>query len=642
MSTKWFGWKGKILRINLSKGKITKQNLPKDLARSYVGGRGVNAKILYDELKAGIDPLSPDNILVFSTGPLNGTPIGHGRASINTKSTRMTLAEGGFGGFFAPELKYAGYDHIIMSGRSDKSVYVWIDDDEIEIRDAKHIWGKTTWETDEILKEEIGDTDIQISYIGPAAENLVYTCPIFCNLYHSGGRLGCGTVMGSKRLKAIAIRGSKGVQLAHPDDFEKAYMKWRESMDLKDGLDPFITPYSLFGAHSLVRIYGEMAGIQTRNAQDLRFEHADELSREKMISTYEVKPKTSFACVTPACGTWYRIDSGPFAGTEGAMIWADIVGMGLVEINSLPAGLYIRSLCDQLGLDFFHICYSIAWAMECHQKGILTQKDMDGIKLKFGNYEGMIEMTKRIAYREGFGSILADGVKKASENVGKGSERFALSIKGAELELLPLRVLYIAALGVAVSESGPDHTKFIQVHLPKLDLIKSDLLEELKLRFDLEKVCKPRELEGKGQFLKFLEDSRGVLDALPFCLFLTRSNYNIDFRLWRDFLVAGTGVDFTYEEVMTVGERIKNIERAFIVREGFRRRDDTIPRRMLEEPTPCGHPPVTQEKFEKMLDDYYNTRGWSKKTGIPSKTKLEELGLGRIVEDFDALGIEVE
>ncbi len=642
MSSKWFGWKGKILRIDLSKGNIIKQNLSKELARSYIGGRGINAKILYDELKAGIDPLSANNILVFSTGPLSGTSIGHGRASINAKSTRMTLAEGGFGGFFAPELKYAGYDHLVVTGRSNKPVYIWIDDDDIEIRDAYHLWGKTTWETDEIVKEEVGDTDIQISYIGPAAENLVYTCPVFCNLYHSGGRLGCGTVMGSKKLKAIAIRGSQGVQLAHPEEFEKAYIKWRESMDLKGGLDPFIAPYGLFGAHSLVRIYGEIAGIQTRNAQDLRFEYADDLSREKMISTYEVKPKTSFACVTPACGTWYRIDRGPFAGTEGAMIWADIVGMGLVEINSLPAGLYIRSLCDQLGLDFFHVCYSIAWAMECYQKGILAQKDMDGIELKFGNYMGMIEMTKRIAYRKGFGSLLADGVKKASERVGKGSEKFALSIKGAELELLPLRVLYIAALGVAVSESGPDHTKFIQVHLPKLNLIKPQLLNELKLGFEFEKAYEPQESEGKGRFLKFLEDSRGVLDTLPFCLFLTRSNYNIDFRLWRDFLVAGTGVNYTYEEVMEVGERIKNVERAFIVREGFRRRDDTIPRRMLEEATPCGHPPVTQAKFDKMLDEYYEARGWNKRTGIPSRMKLEELGLEAIVDEFVALGIEVE
>jgi len=230
VNQKWFGWKGKILRINLTTGKVVKQVLPKDLAKNYIGCRGINAKILYDEVRPKTNAFAPDNILIFGTGPLEGTPVGMGRISVATKSPRGCIAEGGFGGFFAPELKFAGYDFLIVHGKAKKPVYIWIDDEIVEIRDATHIWGRDTWETDKMIKEDIGDYEIEVCYIGPAAENLVAACPIINGLTNSGGRTDCGTVMGAKKLKAVAVRGSGEVEVARPkefDEYHSIYYLWK-------------------------------------------------------------------------------------------------------------------------------------------------------------------------------------------------------------------------------------------------------------------------------------------------------------------------------------------------------------------------------------------------------------------------------
>jgi aldehyde:ferredoxin oxidoreductase len=639
LNQKWYGWSGRILRINLTTGKVIKQDLPRDLAKSYIGGRGINAKILYDEVKPGTDAFSSDNILIFGTGPLNGTPVGMGRMSVSTKSSRGCMAEGGFGGYFAPELKFAGYDHLVVYGRAEKPCYIWIDDENVEIRDATNIWGRDTWETDRIIKEEVGDYETQICCIGPAGENLVAQSVIIAGLVNSGGR-GCGQVMGAKKLKAIAVRGSEGVEVAYPEEFEQAYMKIREILEVT-GNDPFIAPFRLFGSTCLVRIFNEAGWLQTYNSQTMRFKYADEFSGEKYHEKYVRRPLACFCCFAN-CKRWYDIIDGSYAGTKGGNMQMS----GLICFNSnvgvkeLDASLNAWTMCNRLGLDAFHAGYAISWAMECFEKGIITSRDTDGIELRFGNYVGMIEMISKIAYREGFGDVLANGVENAAKLVGRGSERYVLSIKGLEPETMPLRALYVAALGVAVSETGPDHTKWYPPYPLNPAMVSSGLLKELNLNISLENALQTRLLEGKGRLLKFLEDSRAFIESLPTCVLLLRGILSIDMRPWISLLVAGTGVGFTYEEVMRVGERIKNVERAFIVREGFRRKDDALPRRIREEAVPeCGLPPLTSEIFNRMLDEYYEERGWDKETSIPTKKKLQELDLMEVVKEFKKLGI---
>jgi len=640
MNEGWYGWNGRILRVDLSRSKVVKEGLSKELSRNFIGCRGINSKILYDEVNPQIDPLDPDNLLIWGTGPLDGTPIGMGRFSVTTKGRRMSISEGGLGGFFGPELKFAGYDYIVIKGKASKPVYIWIDDEEIEIRDASHIWGKTTWETDKIVKGEIGDPDIQMCYIGPAAENMVHAAPLISGLTHSGCRSGFGEIMADKKLKAIAVRGSGSVKVAQPEKFMKLFTELYEYFDPANVMDPWYLTYLTGPPH--IFIGNEIGNIPTRNAQQMGFEHAKDISGEKYFEKYYKRRRACFGCFLIGQTSWYEVPSGPYAGTVGGGLWNTLSWGSLMGINNLPAILKAVTLCNQLGLDWFHVCYSIAWAMECYEKGLISKKDTDGLDLSFGNYEAMIELMRKIAYREGFGKVLADGVDAAAKKVGKQSERFALTIKGQECEIMPQRNLYVAALGLATSETGPDHTRWYPPYAINPATFSVGRLKEFGWNIDLEKAYQPRLPEGKGRLLKWLTDSRAALESIPTCLSIWRGKYHVDLKYWADILVAGTGVAFTYGKLLTAGERIMNIERAFNVREGFRRKDDTIPIRMQTEPQPQFHyGPLTPKKLNYMLDEYYREREWDLETGIPTRRKLQQLSLGYVIEDLQGMGIEV-
>jgi aldehyde:ferredoxin oxidoreductase len=551
------------------------------------------------------------------------------------------MGQGDFGGFFGPELKFAGYDHIIVKGIAEDPVYIWIDDDDVEIRDATHIWGKTTWETDKILKDEIGDGEIKACYVGPAGENLVAASPIISELSYSGGRTDCGVIMGAKKLKAIAVRGSGAVKVARPYEFEKEYMRFYEMLDLMQCPDANLLPNTIFGNLKDIRISNSIFELQTYNAQKMRFEYIDDIDEKEILEKYIAKQDACFCCFLP-CKKWFVVQDGLYAGTRGGGLQAGFgVFTHLLGVNEPSSALKAWSLCNQLGVDVFFAGYAIAWAMECFQRRILTANDTDGIELTWGKHKAVIEMIKKIAYKDGFGAILAQGVDEASRKIGKGSEKFALTIKGRELDNMPLRNLYVAALGVAVSETGPDHTRWTPPYLLPPSVVPHGLLEELNLDIDLKKAFQKRLPEGKGRLLKFLEDTRALIESISCCVFFLRGVLTIDFRLWKNMLEAATGVDFTYPEFIATGERIRNVERSFIVREGFRRKDDMIPRRMREEPIPDSpYGPLKIEDFDAMLDEYYEVRGWDKKTAIPTREKLENLGLKEIADEFNRLGIK--
>jgi aldehyde:ferredoxin oxidoreductase len=644
MAQRYFGWKGRTLRVDLSSGKITREELPWELARQYIGCRGINSKILWDEVKAGTDPYGPENRLIFGVGPLDGTPIGMGRMSVTALAKTRCLGEGGIGGFWSPELKYAGYDTVVFQGVSDTPVYLHIQDDTVTLRDARHIWGKDSWQTEKMIQDELGDRDIQVRCIGPAGENLVHSAMVMGNLNRAGGRAGLGDIMGSKKLKAVAVRGSGGVQVADPERFATAYFKVRELLSLDKCMDSWNTAWAAMGGLVLMRIFNQLGNLHTRNATQMQFDEAiDQCCGEELLRKYAKRPRACFCCPYPSCGKYFEIHDGPHAGTVGENTSAlELCFTSLLGITNLSTAMAGRTLCNKMGLDAFEVGYTLAWAMESFEKGILTTSDTEGRELRFGNEEALIELIPKIARREGaFASFLADGVANASKRIGRGSEQWALQIKGQQLECMPQRNFYFAALGVGTSEAGPDHTRWYPPYPPHPALISPDMVKELKLDFDLKDVFMARKKEGKGAFLKFMTDTRAVIESLPFCVFLLRDKLNLDFRYWLDLFNAGTGLEYSLDELIQCGERIMNLERAIIVREGFRREDDTLPYRMMNEPTDTGHPPLDKETWDFMLDEYYEKRCWDVKTAIPTRKKLAELGLEAVTKELETLGIEV-
>ena len=625
-----YGWKGKILRVDLAEKKVVKEALPEEWMRKYIGCRGINDIILYNEAGPNVHAFDPNNKLIFGTGPLDGTPIGNGRVSIQTKHPSGYIAEGGFGGDWGPELKFAGYDVIVIEKKSNKPVYLYINDDEVEVRDATHLWGKDVLETTKAIKSEAEIPDIKVACIGPAGENLVARAKVF-NEHHAGCR-GCGTIMGDKKLKAIAVHGTGSVKLSNPVEYLRVYREIRKILDLKDTADYFVPAWSFMSANLMLEGFNELGWMHAYNAQRGSLENA--LTGEEYIEKYVVKPKGGFCCPFPAGGRRFEVKDGKYAGVtgderEGGFAYAAAV----VGLTSWDVLLKIRDLCDRYGLDEFQVFYTIGWAMECYEKGIITKEDTDGLDLKFGNEDELVEMVEKITWREGFGNILAKGAYEAAKIIGRGSERYVLAIKGQELEVMPERGVYQFALSLAVSENGPDHTRWYPPYPPNPKVIPTDI----PLPFDPYKAFKTRDVDDKGRLVKWLYDSRAVIESLPSCIFIVRGILGIDMRLWLRIYNATTGVDCTLDEFIRTGERIVNLERAFNVREGFRRKDDVCPRRMMEEPIVDRHIPPLGKNLDLMLNDYYALRGWDVKTSIPKEAKLQELDLNFVNNDLKDL-----
>ena len=623
--------------------------LPRTWTAKYLGCRGINARLLFDEVPAGTDAFGPDNVLLFGTGPLDGLPTGMGRISIACKSPRGTVAEGSCGGFFGPELRRAGIDYLAIRGQADQPVYLCINDGRVEIRDARHLWGLTTGDTDAALRRELADPDVQFRYIGPAAENLVHASPIFGNLHNSGGRAGCGQVMGSKNLKAIAVRGTQGIRVADYEAFLQAYKVFRQRLDLATSRDMWTPVWSTYGAPVLARLFPDLGNLMTRNAREMRWDYdkAMRISGEPYLDEYVTKAKACYCCPWPACQKLHSIDSGRYQGFKGGNYWAaqPVVFGSLIDNDNLDLLLVMSGLCNQYGLDVFHVGYTLAWAMECFEEGLLTTADTDGLELRFGctDHEGLLDLIRKIALRQGFGDLLARGCTEAARIVGQGSERYCLAVKGQELEGIPQRNLYMVALGIAVSEVGPDHTRWYPPYPCNPSLISQQELAELGIDLDLRLAFQGRNPEQKGKLLRWFTISRAIIESLPSCVFLVRDTLGLDMRPWWHLFNAATGMDIEYAHLVTAGERLMNLDRAFNVREGFRRADDHPPPRMATEDVPhFGYPRLAPEIFEPMLDEYYDANGWSVKTSIPTRGKLEQLGLGDVADQFDALDIEVE
>jgi aldehyde:ferredoxin oxidoreductase len=610
------GYAGKILRIDLSSQTVKEEPVSEDLARNYLGGAGFAIKYLYDELKAGTSALDKANKLIFAVGPLTatGAPCSSRMAVVAksplTNAVGMALA----GGQFPAEMKKAGYDMIIIEGRAEKPTYIAIKDGEVHFRSAEKLKGMMTTDTQLFVKEELGDQNYRVACIGPAGERLV---PMACivNERRAAGRKGLGAVMGSKNLKAIAVRGTQRPAIADEANFKKARQVMNKAMRDSEVL------YPLFAKNGTPMIVDDMTKMGIYSSKNWSATGEVDLVKEQGRDAQHAMIINKYYCADcpVGCTQVKLVNEGPYAGylSEGPEFETTYALGSTVGVGYLPAIIAGDRLCDEYGIDTMSAGVTIGFAMELYERGILTKEDTGGLELKFGNYEAVIEMLRRIAYKEGLGAILGEGTKKAAEKIGKGSEKYAMNIKGLELPAYDVRGAKAHGLNYATSYTGADHNR-------------GYAFQEIFGNPNPEKVDR-FEIKGKGRLTKWNQDVRtATCDCAPMCAFLLDMAVPaIACQNTADLVTAASGIPFTADEVQQVGERVNNVARLFNGREGFGRKDDTFPKRLMTEAIKAGESAgqlISQADLDLMLDEYYEARGWDK-DGKPTPAKLKELGL---------------
>ena len=621
----YFGYAGRILRVNLTKNKISIRPTEKRFIMEFVGGRGFNSRRLYEEVSRDVAPLSPENKLMFATGPLVGTafPLG-ARFNVSAKSPLTgILGDSNAGGHFAPEIKFAGYDQIIFEGRSPKPCYVFVRDQEVQIMDAEHLLGKDVYETTKTIRRDLADNHVQVATVGPAAENLVLYAGIFVNLVRPAARTGMGTVMASKNLKAIALKGTGSIKIA---DF-RAFSKIAEEVEMETYAHPQYWPRRIMGTTRILSLADKLGFLPTRHFTSATFEDAAEVSGERLAREYNVKNRACFSCIVP-CSRVFIIREGDYAGLHGEGPEYEALSSFSARVGNpnLNVALKAVDLTNRLGLDAITTAECIAWAMELYERGKLTKKKTDGLELKWGNAEAVLGLIVKIAYRDGFGDLLADGVKRAAEKLGTG-RKIAFHVKGLELIQADPRGLKGYGLGYAVSSRGADHLR----SEPFLEL--SDDPDKGFKMFGIREATQRLADKGKGKLIRYCENWCAIIDSIEVCKNLAENMELLPFDRAAEITRAATGFPFTGDMMFEIGERIVNLERAYLVREGITRKDDLLPTRFLKEPLPNGNSKGSVFEMETMLDEYYEERGWDS-NGIPKTEKLRETRLEYVIQDL--------
>lgn len=612
------GWFGKILRVNLSTGRIFKEDLNPGLARDFIGARGLGAKFLFDEVDPKVDPLSPENKLIFATGPLTGTgaPAG-GRYMVVTKSPLTgAIANSNAGGYFPAELKFTGYDVVIVEGKSRKPVYLWIKNEEVEIRDASELWGKSTIETEDIVRANTEEY-AKVACIGPAGENLVKFANVIHDKGRAAGRSGVGAVMGSKNLKAIAVRGTKGVTVADRDGFREATVDAFKALE-----SDYTRHFGIYGTPSVLAEFVNKKGVlPTRNFQTGVFESAGKLSGRKFAEAVSKRGAMGFACFgcPVACGRKSKVTypselAGEGEGPEYETIGAFGPACGIDDVKAICKANFI---CNEMGFDTISAGMTIACAMELYEKGFLPKRDV-GVELNFGNAKSMLELVGKIGCREGFGNILAEGSYRLAEKYGH--PELSMSTKKQEFPCYDPRGTKGMGVQYATQSRGGDH---IRGEVQDIDLYGC---YHWRLTKDRGITC----LDGKSTkhmplLAKEFQDWVCSIDSSGMCNFMFYLGNNEDNLL--ALLETATGVSYGgVKGLMKAGERIFNLERLFNLKAGLTAKDDTLPERLLKEPMPEGPAKGEVVELDKMLPEYYKLRKWTEE-GVPTAEKLKELGL---------------
>lgn len=604
------GYSGRVLHVNLTTGKTSVQKLEEETAKKYVGGIGLGMKLYLNNSKAGVDPLSPENPLILALGPVSGTMFptgGNGHAFISKSPQTGILGEAVSHGTFGAELKRAGFDAIILTGKAEKPVYLWIDDDSIQLIDASGIWGKSPSETEETIKQETGDYYVRVATIGLAGEKLSKIASIFNEKTRAAGRTGLGAVMGSKNLKAIAVRGTKDITVAKPEEFLDMVREFHERMK-----GPAAQKYRTIGSTENLMIQNALFCMPTRNFNNAHFEYADHVSGELLNEHYVAKIIACNSCAM-RCEHEAVVREGPYKGSMARIEYDNLWALGPnCGVDKLDSIIRAAELCNYYGLDAQSTGVAISFLMDCHEKGLLSHEQLEGIDPHFGNAEAVVQLIEKIGNRDGIGATLADGVKAAAEKIGKDSSQLAQHIKGLEVSGYDLRCLKTTALGFAVSFRGADHSR------------SGAFTVDLKGKVDRMKAEK-----GRGKIVKDLEDVYNIIDSLIVCKNAKGTFYK-ELEDMAKLYSATTGAETTAQDLALAGERIQTLARIINIREGLTRKDDTLPWKVMNMPVPDDGPAhgavVTQEELDLMLDDYYTVRGWNLE-GIPTKEKLQQLGL---------------
>ena len=626
-----FGWKGKVLEIDLSSGRIAAEPLDESLRTNYLGGRGLNARRLYDLLAPGLDPFSEENVVLFTTGPMAGTLApGNARLSVAAKTfEKIHLGISNVGGRFGPELKFAGYDQILIRGKADSPVYLWIDDGKVELRSATHLWGKDTWETEALIQEELGARNVQIGSIGPAGENLTrYACIIF-NLHRAAGETGLGAILGSKNLKAIAVRGTQPVEVADAEALVR-YSKELIQRIVKNDFYSLIADYGTLPGATFYDMMGYLAVKNYGQAGD--WEGTEKIGAVQ-IAKYFRKPVACFGCPIH-CSHHFRITEGPFKGEEGAkpeFSTTQVPFGACLGVDDPEALLKFLNVANRLGINTREFPYILSVAMDWYENGILTIEDTDGIALEWGNVDAVLKMMEKGARREGFGEVIADGSEAAARRIGKGAERFVSSCRGVQCGGEEVKVLIGTALNY-VTATIPAH---VEEGMPIVEIKGLDAQEALS-KFgtdDLDPLS-----YNKARVTAYYQDLCLACDILGVCKFFTEwTGQEMSFQELARLFETSTGIPADGDSIRRASHRVRNVERAFLVREGITRSDDVLTGKVTE-PIPKGQRvglTLDRERFRKLCDEYYLLRGWDVATGIPLPATLCDLGLEDIARDLE-------
>ncbi|KPV62425.1 MAG: Tungsten-containing aldehyde ferredoxin oxidoreductase [Candidatus Bathyarchaeota archaeon BA1] len=609
-----FGYAGRILHIDLSTGRIETEPLSEELAKKYIGGIGLGMRLFLDHSRPGVDPFSPENPLILTTGPLAGTmapTAGNGHAFVSKSPQTFGVGESKSHGFFGADLKRAGYDAVIFKGRAEKPVYVWIDDDSVQLMDAKHLWGKSPLETEDAIKDELKDYYVRVAAIGVAGEKLVRVACIINDRSRAAGRTGMGAVMGSKNLKAIAVRGTKDVKVAKPEELQEFVKVLHERMK-----GPAARKYRTLGTPENVLVLNALGALPVNNFTRATFDGAAKVSGEYLNERFVAKIIGCSSCAM-RCEHIAVVPEGPYKGTVSRMEYEPLWSLGInCGVDRLDAIIKAMEQCNYYGMDGISAGVIVGFAMDCYEHGVLTKEDTGGLDLRFGNHEAVLEMLKRIGTRDELGDTLAEGVKMAAQKIGKGAENYANHIKGLEMTGYDIRSLKTAALGYAVSFRGADHNRH--------GSYAPDVAGKVN-RFKAEK--------GRGKMVKDIEDLYTIIDSLIVCKF-SRGTYYEGFKDLAKLYTLVTGFEVSDAELRATGERINNLARLINTREGFTRKDDHLPIKVMTTPIPdegvAKGSYVSQEELNFLLDDYYEVRGWTKE-GFPTIEKLNELGMNDLM-----------
>jgi len=622
--------KQKVLFVDLSTGAIDKKVIPETLRRKFLGGRGIDAYILHSYIKPGIDPLGPENVLSVGAGLLVGTGMPCGsRTHVGAKSPLTDMfGSTNMGGEFSAEMRFAGYDHIAVTGRAEHPVYLWIRDDNVEIRDASMLWGKNTWETEKLLHEMHEDREIKVLCIGPAGENLVRYACVISPPKNAGGRTGMGAVMGSKNLKAIAIRGTKGLPVYDP----KKVLDLRAEMIRRLLASKAMIACGTYGTTFVYSTANAAGQIRVRNFELNQMVNGQDLEPETFYENYSAGPVGCVSCPIH-CRHKYIVPLGEYQGTIAEGPEYTYLGAFGTEVDNprLDVVLTAGHLANLYGLDVLEYGSMLSWAMELYEKGLITKKNTGGIALEWGDPDIIMGMIEKVSKRQGFGDILAEGPKRATERLGKKTGYYNINVKGMSGLHSDERSVPSFALGIGVSTRGADHLR----SRPALDLLNlpTKVLENL---YGFEVVNDYRQYETKGKIVGWHEENYAVADATGICKTVSTffTPHLFAFKDWARMVSEVTGLRITEEEMRDIGRRIYTLERLFNIREGASRKDDYLPERFYIEPTPIGQEinrgkVIEREKYDMMLDEYYDYHGWDRE-GNPTPETLKKIGLENV------------